>query len=458
MGDIPEILRELKDLGQEHILEHYIGLNEEKRSSLLRNISIFDFRTLFSTYSEYRRKKKVFSQSSISPPAVLTQDEMERNKEVVKSAYKVGESVIREGKVACLLVAGGKATRLGLNAPKGFYEIGPLSKKSFFQIFSEKILALSNRFGREIPFLIMTNPEDSKSVRDFFEAHRFFGLRSPVIIFEQDLLPCLTLEGKLILKNDVELITSPNGHGNSLKKLCDTGLIDELSDMGIEFIFYFQVDNPLVKICDPLFLGFHKIEGAEVSLKVVRRKSPEEKAGTLIKKDGKTVIVEYMELDPKALESKDESGREIFWALNTGIHVFTLSFLKEKESNIKNLPYHVVERKISLQGTSEEFRVVKFETFVFDSFEYARKIFAMEVLREEEFSPVKEVHGSSTPSSAQEAMSSLFKKWVEGCSGRVKDGVRVEVSPLFALDFEEFREKMKGRKLIIEEDTYFGEV
>lgn len=456
METIPDLLLKLKDYGQDHILEHYLGLNEEKRTTFLRNISGFNFRDLFQTYARIKSEDRV-DLSSFSPPEVLRYQDLKGKKELELTYRASGETLLKEGKVACLLVAGGKATRLGLNAPKGFFEIGPVSKKSFFQLFSEKILAVSRRYNTNIPFLIMTNPEDSKSVREFFESKRFFGLYGSVFIFEQDLSPCLTEDGKLILKNDLELLTSPNGHGNSLKRLSETGILDELLDMGIELLFYFQVDNPLVRICDPLFLGYHKVEKADISLKVVRRENPEERSGVLVRRDGKTVIVEYMELDPKLVDLKDSQGNPIFWALNTAIHVFSLSFLKENESGISNLPYHVVRRKASLCGVSE-LSVLKFETFVFDSFEYARRICALEVLRDEEFSPCKELYGPSSAASSQNAMSNLFKRWIESCGGWVKEGVKVEISPLFALDFEEFKVKTEGRKFLIERDTYIEEV
>jgi UDP-N-acetylglucosamine pyrophosphorylase len=48
---------------------------------------------------------------------------------------------------------------------------------------------------------------------------------------------------------------------------------------GYEELFYCQVDNPLVRIADPVFLGHHSLEGAQVSTKVVRRRAWTRRSG-----------------------------------------------------------------------------------------------------------------------------------------------------------------------------------
>ena len=44
----------------------------------------------------------------------------------------LGYECIRDGRAACLLMAGGQGTRLGFNHPKGMYQIGLPSGKSIF--------------------------------------------------------------------------------------------------------------------------------------------------------------------------------------------------------------------------------------------------------------------------------------------------------------------------------------
>src|SRR5262249_20072152 len=153
------------------------------------------------------------------------------------------------GEVAVLVVAGGQGSRLGFDHAKGMFPIGPVSHKSLFQIHAEKVLALSRRHGRPIPLLVMTSPATDAEPRAFFEQHRHFGLPGDQMsFFEQGTMPALDLAtGKLLLEAPGRLFTSPNGHGGTLLALADSGLLDRLRARGIRQVFYFQVDNPLVK-------------------------------------------------------------------------------------------------------------------------------------------------------------------------------------------------------------------
>jgi UDP-N-acetylglucosamine/UDP-N-acetylgalactosamine diphosphorylase len=445
--------------GQRHIIEHLTGLSQEERYILMQNLSRIDFPFLHSLYSELKAKKKrLFNPSEIEPPQVVPYPTSKEQLEMHDRAKKLGESLLCERKVACLLVAGGQATRMGISSPKGFLPITPVKKKSFFQIFCEKILAISKRYNTEIPLLLMTNPESKKDIEEFFERQRFFGLKNEnVIIFEQSTLPVLTEEGKIILKDRTEILLSPNGHGDSIKRIQELGILEMLIDRGYEYLFYFQVDNPLVKIADPVFLGYHVIHGADVSLKVVRKRDEDEKVGLYVKVSGKHRIIEYSDLDPEISKLRDENGDLIYWAGNTAMHVFSLAFLKRINSSGLSLPYHLAKKKVFLEREKKEVDVLKFETFVFDSLFWTERTCALEIKREEEFSPVKNRVGSSSPMTAQKEMSNLFKKWLRMCGIEVAEQAYVEISPLFALDMEECVEKLKGKKMIIREDTYIGE-
>src|SRR5581483_6615607 len=99
--------------------------------------------------------------------------------------------------------------------PKGMFAIGPVSGKSLFQIHAEKGLALSRRYGKAMPFLVMTSPATDAETRAFFKAHHCFGLpEGEVAFFCQGTMPALDrATGKLLLEAPGRLFVSPNGHG-----------------------------------------------------------------------------------------------------------------------------------------------------------------------------------------------------------------------------------------------------
>ncbi len=451
----------LENHGQRHILAHYQGLNSKKRESFIRGLGQLDFYSVFKLYREFSQHKGSSSHPyRIEPASIIpiprTAEEIEQGKE----ARKLGESLIRGNQVAVLIVAGGQGTRLGFPGPKGRLPISPIKKKTLFQLFAESIRAISNRYRTNLPFLIMTSQENHEETRAFFESHGFFTLkRDQVHFFSQGMLPTLTPEGKLILKNAENLLANPDGHGGSLKALYESGLTGWLKGKGITEIFYCQVDNPLVKIADPAFIGYHRQENADISTKVVRRRNLEEKVGIYGMVNGKPAIIEYSDFSPDDYRSLDESGNIRYWAGNIAIHMISLSFVERMNREGFALPYHRAIKEVEglgRGGRNERMTGVKFETFVFDSIPLAQKSICMEVSRDEEFAPVKNQSGIDSPDTARLAMNGLFKSWLAEAGADLSPQARIEISPLFALDREELMEKLKGKKAVVKKDTYFG--
>src|SRR5207249_4994038 len=78
----------------------------------------------------------------------------------------LGETALRRGEVAVLVVAGGQGSRLGFDHPKGMFPIGPVTDKTLFQIHAEKVLALARRYGKPLPLLVMTSPATDAETRE----------------------------------------------------------------------------------------------------------------------------------------------------------------------------------------------------------------------------------------------------------------------------------------------------
>src|SRR5262249_25242254 len=142
------------------------------------------------------------------------------------------------------------------------------------------------------------------------------------------------------------LFSSPNGHGGTLTALAESGLLDKLRDQGIHQVFYFQVDNPLVKVADPIFLGHHLAADAEGSSKIVPKTDPTEKVGHLVQVDGRCTIIEYSDMPAALLQERDESGQLRFWAGSPAIHIFSVAFLSRITQGKVRLPFHIARKKV----------------------------------------------------------------------------------------------------------------
>jgi UDP-N-acetylglucosamine/UDP-N-acetylgalactosamine diphosphorylase len=450
----------LKTYEQYHVLEHYHSLPAEKQNLFLKNLEGLDINLIFSLYNSFSQKKDFsYHANAIKQADIIKIPETSEEKALYEKARAFGESLIRERKVAVLIVAGGQGSRLGFEGPKGTFPTTLIKKKSLFQLFAESIKAITKKYNTSVPLLIMTSEENHEDTIDFFKLHDYFGLEKDTIrFFRQGMIPSITPEGKLILKDETHLFTNPDGHGGSLKAFHDSGLLRDLMKKGFTELFYCQVDNPLVRMADPVFLGYHALSKAHVSTKVVRRTNIDEKVGIYLSINGKDAIAEYSDLPPEFMAALDVNGNINYWAGNTAIHAFSLAFIKHINHHGYAVPYHCARKTIEITDNNLSLQrdTWKFETFVFDAIPLAEKTCCMEVAREKEFSPIKNNAGADSPDTASIAMNNLHRSWLEDAGVKVFPDAKVEISPLFALDKEELKEKIKGKELQISKNIYLG--
>lgn len=393
----------------------------------------------------------------IEPARVMTADMAATP--VGAQAVELGREVLSRGRLAVVVVAGGQGSRLGIAGPKGIVPVSPVKGKSLFQIHAEKILALQRRYGAPIPFFIMTSRDNDAETRSFFEGHAFFGLhRDDVFFFKQGMLPSLSPEGRFLLDRRGGLFMNPDGHGGTLKALKESGSLAAMRARGIEEIFYFQVDNPLVSVADPLFVGLHRQAGAQMSSKVCRKRDFSEKVGVIALQGGRTTVIEYSDMPDDMRYAVDGQGKMVYWAGSIAIHMLSLDFAERLTSGGLNLPFHRAVKKIpSLdeQGRPVEIEGVKFETFIFDALLSAEVSVTLEVRREEEFAPVKNMTGEDSLDSSRAMQSALHRAWLEAAGITVAEGAAVEISPLKALDREDVAFRAADWPRDIRHDVYF---
>jgi UDP-N-acetylglucosamine/UDP-N-acetylgalactosamine diphosphorylase len=277
-----------------------------------------------------------------------------------------------------------------------------------------------------------------------------------VSISEQDLLPVVDRRGRILLSAPGRMVLSPNGHGGILLRLLEEGRLEALESSGVRHILYFHVDNPLASIGDPVFLGYHIKDQYEVTSKCVRRTDPGERVGLFCLSNGTFGVIEHSELGAEEREARADDGSLALWAANIGVHAFSMEFLARMRQDGVLLPFHALERatpyltkKGKLVRPSQP-NSVRFVAFVFDSIHFARRAGLVEVDRDEEFSPVKSASGPDcSPATAQRALTRLYARWIAEAGASLPPAsaggqeVPVEISPLYALDASELKEKLE---------------
>lgn len=461
-----ELSAKLAPIGQEGVLRWWDEISDREREALADQVRGLD---LPLTGSLARRacegERQEASTGPLSPPAITSLAGMDRRR--IAEVREAGEEAIRAGRVACFMVAGGQATRLGIDAPKGTFPITPVREKTLYRLHAEKILAASRRYGVQIPWLILTSDATESGTREAFARDGWYGLAEGQVTFLcQGSLPAFDTSGRIVMRSRSEIFLSPDGHGGALKALWRSGSIERLDGHGVRVLSYFQVDNPLAPPLDPLFIGLHVVEGAEVSSKVVEKTDPDEKVGAFAIRDGRQCVVEYSELPERDRTARDESGRLLYRGGSIAIHAWSLSFIERLRSEGRSLLYHPARKVVPCADearrpiTPRSTNGIKFESFIFDAIPMAKKGVVVEVRREDEFQPVKSAAGRDTPEEARAALSRLHARWLDPVTPVPRDEAGdplhpVEISPLYALDAGELRKKAP-RGLEVRGPLYLG--
>lgn len=462
-----QFIDHLSRFGQQHLVRFWDELDEVARRRLADQIGQIDFEALDRLFHLEASGEDLEQLARRAQPPTAFRLEGGHSPFSADDAHSRGQRAIEAGKVGVILVAGGQGTRLGFDHPKGLFPIGPVSGASLFQILLEQIVARSRRHGVEIPLYLMTSDATHAQTVEFLESNDRFGLaENQLHVFCQGTMPVVEMAtGHVLLAEKGEIARSPDGHGGMLAALRHSGLLDEIRKRGIEQLFYAQVDNPLVSMCDASFLGYHILAGSELSTQVVAKRTLRDKVGNVVTIDGKLRILEYSDLNPlpdEILGRIAADGSPVFWAGNTAVHVFERRLLERATGDAEALPFHIAKKavahidaagkRVEPQGPN----AIKFERFIFDLLPSARTGIVVEVNEEVAFAPVKNAPGDErdTPELVQQQMIALHRKWLEAAGARVQNGVAVEISPLFAQDAEEVRERLSP-EFVVSQPHYF---
>ncbi len=466
-----QLLSLLEPFGQEHLLRFWDELSEPQREVLAGQIRSIDFDLIQRLYG--RRDVEIdatsFAERGKEPPAyrcgILSEGNYKSSApfEIPKSrAIAAGEVALAAGRYAVLIVAGGQGTRLGFPHPKGMFPIGPVQKTTLFQIHCEKVLALAKRFKTAVPLCLMSSPATHEETIDFLGKNDWFGIpENDRFLFCQGTMPAVDLaNGKVLLSEKGQIALSPDGHGGMLaaiskpQKAGKPSVLDRLHERGIEHLFYFQVDNPLVDICGREFLGYHLLNDSELTSQVIRKQSPSDRVGNIVELDGKLHVIEYSDIPASLANRRRVDGSLEIWAGSIAVHQFKLDFLRRLAPSGTALPFHIAKKKVPFIDPATaagskieppEPNAVKFERFIFDLLPSAQNAVVVEVDPARNYAPLKNASGAEehSPEAVRAQIAAFYAEWLEKAGAQVVPGTPIEISPLFADRPEELKRFFK---------------
>ena len=396
----------LKDQKQEQILEYPIRNKEEFVSEVLK----INFEELNKLYDKAIKNEKV-KNSKIEPIPYIEKDKLsEERKEYYK---KIGENIIRNNEYAVVTMAGGQGSRLGHDGPKGTFDFGLENHKSIFEVLCDRLKEAYKKYNVYIPWYIMTSRQNNEDTINFFEKNNYFGYsKENIYFFKQGELPVLNDQGKLMLNKEGNINTAADGHGGIFVSMEKEKVTENMKQRGIKWVFIGPVDNVLIKMVDPIFIGICQDKNMLAGGKSIIKAYPEERVGVFCKKDGKPDVIEYTEISKEMAEMKNDKGELVYAESHINCNMFNIDIIEKISKN--KLPYHCAHKKIEYLNKEgqvvkpEEPNAYKFEAFIFDAFKMLDEMAIFRVKREEEFAPIKNAEGKDSPNTALELYKNFY--------------------------------------------------
>ena len=393
----------LKEHEQEHLLQYYDELSASEQALLLQTIADLDW----SFEQELKNPADLTGAGrDINPIKGMDLPEIEARKAEFEA---IGVEAIKAGKVAAVLLAGGMGTRLGVDGPKGAYDIGITKPLYIFEQQMKNILDVVAKVGVYVPLYIMTSDKNHDATTSFWAEHNYFGYPAELVkFFKQDMAPAVDYDGKIILETKGMPAMSPNGNGGWFASMKRAGLVEDLHEKGVEWLNIYAVDNVLQRIADPVFVGATIATGVNCGAKSISKTNPYEKVGVLCQDGDQPDIIEYYELTDEMANQKDENGN---LAYRFGVimnYLFRLSKLEEIVE--KKIPVHIVEKKIEclceygVTRKPEKENGKKVELLAVDLVKLMGSVLPYVVVREKEFAPIKNKTGVDSVESARELL------------------------------------------------------
>lgn len=389
MNKLNEVRNILEKYKHEYLLDYYNRLDDIDKEKFINQILEIDFEKQMKLYNATLNKEE----NKISEVAPISSfDANNINEDKLKEYILIGEEQIKSGKLAIVTLAGGQGTRLGHFGPKGTYMLLP--DKSLFEVLCDTLKKANKKYNVVVTWYIMTSRENNDETIEFFENNNYFEYpKESIVFYVQNDLPMNKLNGEIVVNEKGLIKKGSDGHGGVFDAMLKNNILEDIKKKGIEWVFVTPVDNPLIELVDPLFVGIGAKEKYDVMSKSIKKEDPNQKSGVFCLKDNVINVMEYTEISPELMNKKDENGDLFLQYAHINCNMFNIKAIE----NILNidLPYHIAKKKAKYLNEDgeiiipEEPNAYKYEKFIFDYFPYINNVGILNVDRKKEYEPVK---------------------------------------------------------------------
>lgn len=400
----------LENYNQLQLLSNYKNMNESNKKKLLNEIESIDFELINKLYLE-TKKDINFNNDKIDSIESIEKNNL-KEEDYQKYAH-IGEEKIKSGKLAVVTMAGGQGTRLEHFGPKGTFNLGIENNESLFELLCKTLKEAYSKYGVYVNWYIMTSNQNNEETIKFFNENNYFGYpKDKIKFFIQGELPMISFDGKILLNEKGLIKFASDGHGGVFESMVKSGVLKDLKEKKIEWVFIGGVDNVLVKMVDDVLIGLAESKNCLAAGKSVIKANPLEKVGVFCIRNGKPSVIEYSEISDELANKVDENGELSYSESHILCNLFNTKRIEKLAE--KKLPYHVAKKKANYMDESgkiviaEKPNAYKFESFIFDAFSSLDSMVILRVKREEEFAPIKNKEGEDSPETARKLYKAYY--------------------------------------------------
>lgn len=298
------------------------------------------------------------------------------------------------------------ATRFGGGAKACFPLQARADAPTFLALKLAQISRVSGELGAGLAVVVMDSFATHKAISQELDRRQWMGIAaSQRHRFSQSLMPRLQeANGQPLLELDEQhnwpdsILYCAPGHGDTLRRLQESGCAEELRGQGVRHLLMSNVDN-LQASLDPLLVGAHLCgvdRGFAVSVEAVRRKA-HEAGGCVAQLARGAAVVESFRLPPMTLlDDYPDFNTNTLWVDLRAV------------DPPPELDWHPVRRSIACpDGQSRP--CIQFEQLIGEISEH-RATQVLRVPRESRFLPIKSRDDLRV---AQPAIRKLVDRWLE---------------------------------------------
>jgi UTP--glucose-1-phosphate uridylyltransferase len=262
-----------------------------------------------------------------------------------------------------LKLNGGLGTSMGMTKAKSLLDVK--DGLTFLDIIARQVLHLRERYGAQIPLLLM----DSFATRDdtlaALERYPELAIEGLTLDFMQGKVPKLLADGfePVEWEADPSQEWAPPGHGDVFTSLATSGMLDTLLERGYEYLFLSNSDN-LGASLEPRILTWFAREELPFLSEVVDRTESDRKGGHLARRreGGGLVLRETAQVPDEDEDAFEDIERHRYFnANNIWVNLRALKSALDERDGVLGLPMIVNKKTVDPRDSSTP-EVLQLET------------------------------------------------------------------------------------------------